>query len=48
MAWLATEHLETCMELLFYAECLGGAQPLPEETVNLLRDLHRQDKASKV
>ena len=44
MAWLATEHLETCMELLFYAECLGGAQPLPEDTVNLLRDLHRQDR----
>jgi L-fuculose-phosphate aldolase len=46
MAWLATEHLETCMEMLFYAECLGGAQPLPEETLNLLRDLRRQDKAN--
>ena len=45
MAWLATEHLETCMEMLFYAECLGGAQPLPEETLNLLRDLRRQDKS---
>jgi L-fuculose-phosphate aldolase len=44
MAWLATEHLETCMEMLFYAECLGGAQPLPEETVKLMRELHQQKK----
>jgi L-fuculose-phosphate aldolase len=45
MAWLATEHLETCMEVLFYAECLGGAHPLPEDKVNLLREIHRQERA---
>jgi len=44
MAWMITEHLETCMEVLFYAECLGGANPLPEEKVNLLRELHRRDQ----
>lgn len=44
MAWMATEHLETCMEVLFYAECLGGANPLPESKVNLLREIHRQDR----
>lgn len=44
LAWMATEHLETCMEILFYAECLGGAQPMPEEQVNLLRDIHKRDQ----
>lgn len=44
MAWMVTEHLETCMEVLFYAECLGGASPLPEEKVNQLRNLRRRDK----
>lgn len=44
MAWMATEHLETCMEVLFYAECLGGAHPLPGDKVNLLREIHRQDR----
>jgi L-fuculose-phosphate aldolase len=44
MAWMVTEHLETCMEVLFYAECLGGANPLPEEKVNILRNLRRRDQ----
>jgi len=42
MAWMITEHLETCMEVLFYAECLGGANPLPEEEVNILREIPRR------
>jgi L-fuculose-phosphate aldolase len=42
MAWMTTEHLETCMEVLFYAECLGGAQPLPEARVKLLREIHKR------
>ncbi len=44
MAWMTTEHLETCMEVIFYAECLGGAQPLPEEKINILREIHKQRK----
>ena len=46
LAWMATEHLETCMEVLFYAECLGGATPLPEDKVNLLREINLNHKAS--
>jgi L-fuculose-phosphate aldolase len=44
LAWMATEHLETCMEILFYAECLGGAQPMPEGKVSLLREMHKRDQ----
>jgi ribulose-5-phosphate 4-epimerase/fuculose-1-phosphate aldolase len=44
MAWMITEHLETCMEVLFYAECLGGINPLPVEKINLLRELRRQEQ----
>ena len=46
MAWMITEHLETCMEVLFYAECLGGANPLPVEKVNVLREIHRRDRTN--
>ncbi len=42
MAWMTTEHLETCMEVLFYAECLGGCKPLPEAKVNILREVHKR------
>lgn len=44
LAWMATEHLETCMEILFYAECLGGVKTLPEAKVNLLREIHKRDR----
>ena len=46
MAWMITEHLETCMEVQFYAECLGGANPLPVEKVNILREIHRRDRTN--
>ncbi len=44
MAWMLTEHLETCFEVIFYAECLAGATPMPGDQVNLLREVHKRNK----
>jgi L-fuculose-phosphate aldolase len=44
MAWMLTEHLETCYEVSFYAECLKGDHALSENQANLLRELHKQNK----
>lgn len=46
MAWMLTEHLETCFEVLFYAECLNGKNPLSEEQANSLREINKRNKAS--
>jgi L-fuculose-phosphate aldolase len=45
MAWMLTEHLETCYEIVFYAECLGGEHALSENQANLLRELNKTNKA---
>jgi L-fuculose-phosphate aldolase len=44
MAWMLTEHLETYYEVVFYAECLASATPMPEDQVNLLREVHKRKK----
>lgn len=41
LAWMLTEHLETCYEVAFYAECLAKAKPLSEKQVNLLREIKK-------
>lgn len=41
LAWMLTEHLETCYEVVFYAECLAKAKPLSEKQVNLLREIKK-------
>ena len=38
MAWLNIEHLEACMEVYFYSECLNARKSLTEKQVNLLRE----------
>lgn len=45
MAWMLTEHLETCFEVVFYAKCLDGKNPLTENQANLLRDINRRDRS---
>jgi L-fuculose-phosphate aldolase len=45
MAWMLTEHLETCYEVSFYAECLMGDHALSENQANLLRKLNKQNKS---
>ena len=45
MAWMLTEHLETCFEVVFYAECLNGGNNLTENQANLLRDMNRRNKS---
>lgn len=44
MAWMLTEHLEACFEVLFYAECLQKAGPISESQANTLRDLKKRKK----
>jgi L-fuculose-phosphate aldolase len=44
MAWMLTEHLETCFEVNFYAECLSGAKPLTETHANMLREISKRKK----
>lgn len=44
MAWMLTEHIETCFEVVFYAECLNGTNPLSEKQANLLREVHKRNK----
>jgi L-fuculose-phosphate aldolase len=44
MAWMLTEHLETCYEVSFYAECLKGDHALSENQANLVRELNKQNK----
>jgi L-fuculose-phosphate aldolase len=41
-AWMKTEHLEACMEILFLAERLGGSQKLPEEKLVELEEIRRR------
>jgi len=41
LAWMLTEHLETCYAVVFYAECLAKAKPLSEKQVNLLREIKK-------
>ena len=48
MAWMLTEHLETCFEIIFYAECLNGKNALSETQVNLLREINRHNKTKSV
>lgn len=44
MAWMITEHLEMCFEVLFYAKCLDGKNQLTENQTNLLRDINRRKR----
>ena len=44
IAWMLTEHLETCFEVVFYTECLGGTGLLTERQTDILRDLHKRNK----
>jgi L-fuculose-phosphate aldolase len=44
MAWMLTEHLETCYEVSFYAECLRSDHTLSENQANLVRELNKQNK----
>lgn len=44
MAWMLTEHLETCFEVTFYAKCLEGTQPLDESQANLIQDINRRNR----
>lgn len=46
MAWMLTEHLETCFEIQFYAECLNDKNPLAEDQSNILREINKRNKAS--
>jgi L-fuculose-phosphate aldolase len=46
MAWMLTEHLETCFEIFFYAECLSKENPLKESQTNLLREVNRHKKGN--
>jgi L-fuculose-phosphate aldolase len=41
-AWMKTEHLEACMEILFLAESLGGSHKLPEEKLVELEEIRRR------
>lgn len=45
MAWMLTEHLETCYEIIFYAECLSGDHVLSGNQSNVLRELNKHNKA---
>jgi L-fuculose-phosphate aldolase len=45
MAWLNIEHLEACMEVYFYSECLSAGKSLTEKQVNLLRDRRKFKKS---
>ncbi len=46
MAWMLTEHLETCFEVAFYAKCLDDKSQLTENQVNLLRDINRRNRTN--
>lgn len=46
-AWMKVEHLEACMEILMFAEALGGALPLPNEKLRELEDIRRQVLAAR-
>jgi len=41
-AWMKTEHLEACMEILFLAESLGGSHKLPKEKLVELEEIRRR------
>lgn len=45
MTWMLTEHLETCFEVFFYAECLDKKNPLSENQANMLREINRRKKS---
>ena len=46
-AWMKVEHLEACMEVLFLAECLGGAKKLPAEKLAELEAIRKRVLAAK-
>jgi L-fuculose-phosphate aldolase len=41
-AWMKTEHLEACMEVLFLAESLGGSHKLPQDKLVELEEIRRR------
>jgi L-fuculose-phosphate aldolase len=41
-AWMKTEHLEACMEILFLAESLGGSHKLPQDKLVELEEIRRR------
>ncbi len=46
-AWMKVEHLEACMQILFLAECLGGARQLPAEKIAELDAIRKRVLAAK-
>jgi L-fuculose-phosphate aldolase len=41
-AWMKTEHLEACMEIIFLAESLGGSHKLPQDKLVELEEIRRR------
>jgi L-fuculose-phosphate aldolase len=41
-AWMKVEHVEACLEILMYAEALGGARQLPDEKLGELSEIRRK------
>jgi L-fuculose-phosphate aldolase len=46
-AWMKVEHLEACMQILFLAECLGGAQQLPADKIAELDAIRKRVLAAR-
>lgn len=44
LAWMLTEHLETCFEVMFYAELLNKANTVTDMQISLLRDINSRNK----
>ena len=44
LAWMLTEHLETCFEVMFYAELLNKANIVSDKNISLLRDINSRKK----